>query len=238
MGKLLAQLRSQWIGILALFVALGGTAYAAATIGSAQIVDNSVASVDLRDGDVRSVDVRNDSLNGGGLLSQDIGADALTGEDIEEASLGPVPRASQAGDANRLDGKDFSAFNVRELLDEPGPLPLERTFTSEGGALMIFASGSGYRGAGGSILPGRIAMRVFLDGTWIGTASVYTNERDSHKAFVDDVTVVAAAAGEHTLSLQPWVAPECNTAGEQEGDNCTGTDANDNFNATVLEIPG
>jgi len=61
---------------LALFVALGGTAYAAATIGSAQIVDNSI----------KSVDVRNDSSLGGGL----------TGADIKESTLSGVASANVA----------------------------------------------------------------------------------------------------------------------------------------------
>jgi len=36
------------VAYVALFVALGGSAYAAATIGSAQVVDDSLRSVDLK----------------------------------------------------------------------------------------------------------------------------------------------------------------------------------------------
>ena len=36
------------VAYLALFVALGGTAYAAATIGSAEIKDNSIRGKDIR----------------------------------------------------------------------------------------------------------------------------------------------------------------------------------------------
>jgi hypothetical protein len=36
------------ISVLALFIALGGVGYAATTIGSKQIANNSVASQDLR----------------------------------------------------------------------------------------------------------------------------------------------------------------------------------------------
>jgi hypothetical protein len=52
------------VATLALVLALGGTAYAAATIGSSEVIDNSLRSVDLRDGKygVRSVDVRDRSL--------------------------------------------------------------------------------------------------------------------------------------------------------------------------------
>jgi hypothetical protein len=52
------------VALLALFIALGGSAYAAEKIriGSAQIIDNSVRSVDLRNNDVQSADVRDGSL--------------------------------------------------------------------------------------------------------------------------------------------------------------------------------
>src|SRR3954465_3440625 len=61
------------VAYLALTAALSGVAYAAGTVGSKDIVDNSIQSVDLKDGAaVRGVDVVNDSL---------------TGADISERSL-------------------------------------------------------------------------------------------------------------------------------------------------------
>ena len=42
--------RQHHIGLLALFIALGGTAWAAATINGKDVVDNSLKSVDLKDG--------------------------------------------------------------------------------------------------------------------------------------------------------------------------------------------
>ena len=54
---------SNVVSTLALVVALGGgTAYAAARIGSADIIDNSVQSRDLRDGNVRGRDVLDGSI--------------------------------------------------------------------------------------------------------------------------------------------------------------------------------
>lgn len=50
------------VALLALFVALGGSSYAALRIGSGQIVNNSVRSKDIRNNDVRSRDIRNFSL--------------------------------------------------------------------------------------------------------------------------------------------------------------------------------
>lgn len=56
--------------LLALFVALGGTAYAVATVGSDDIIDGSVRSIDLRNNDVRSGDVLNEGLTGADIKNQ------------------------------------------------------------------------------------------------------------------------------------------------------------------------
>jgi hypothetical protein len=105
LARLLAHLQRQWMGALALFLVLtGGVAYAANTIGSSDIIDESILSQDVKNGEVktadigtnqvRSADVRNDSLAGGGL----------TGADINESGLGIVPNADQ------LDGTDSTGF--------------------------------------------------------------------------------------------------------------------------------
>lgn len=72
------------VAYLALFVALGGSSYAALRVGSAQIVDNSIRSKDIRNNSVRGKDVRRDTL---------------TGADIKESRLGVVPQAANAANA-------------------------------------------------------------------------------------------------------------------------------------------
>ena len=96
--RLRAHLRQNVVAYLALFVALGGTgAYAANTIRSADVVDNSLKSIDLKDDvAVRSSDVRDDSEAGGGLRGADIAPNTLTGRDIAEPTLGRVPSSTSA----------------------------------------------------------------------------------------------------------------------------------------------
>ncbi len=87
---------------IALFLALsGGVAWALAS--------NTVKSKHIVNDQVKSVDVRDDSLSGGGL----------TGADIREDTLGEVPQAfaadnaqaaEQADNAGLLDNKDSSDF--------------------------------------------------------------------------------------------------------------------------------
>jgi hypothetical protein len=57
------------VAYLALFVALGGTAYAAATITGADVVNGSLTGADLRNSSVRSADVK-------GITGADLGAGA------------------------------------------------------------------------------------------------------------------------------------------------------------------
>jgi hypothetical protein len=80
--KLQAHFRHQFIGYLALFVALGGTAYAAATIGSSDIQNNAVRSRHIKDGEVKNHDLAANSVGtgkviDGSLLKQDFKAGQL-----------------------------------------------------------------------------------------------------------------------------------------------------------------
>jgi hypothetical protein len=72
------------VAVLALFVALGGSSYAALKIGSKQIRNNSVRTGDLRNNDIRSRDIRNNTI---------------LGRDVSESSLGKVPNAAAADTA-------------------------------------------------------------------------------------------------------------------------------------------
>jgi hypothetical protein len=76
---------------IALFIALGGTAYAAATIGSEQVMNESLLTQDLKDNAaVKSRDVADSNVSGGGLTSPDIRRNALTGGEINESTLSGV----------------------------------------------------------------------------------------------------------------------------------------------------
>jgi hypothetical protein len=116
------------LALLALFLSLGGSSYAALRVSSADIVDNSVRSKDLRNNGVRSRDVRNGAVRSadvrnGGLQGRDMQANSITGTAVRESSLGAVPAARDAlmlagkpaaaylgGDAATLGGKPASAF--------------------------------------------------------------------------------------------------------------------------------
>ena len=80
-------IRSNLIGLLALFVALGGTAYAVT-----KAPKNSVVSSSIKKGQVKSSDLANGAATGAKLGASSVDSskfadNALTGADIDESSL-------------------------------------------------------------------------------------------------------------------------------------------------------
>jgi len=66
--RLARHVRANTVAYLALFVALGGTgAYAANTIGSSDVIDESLLSQDLKNGEVKTADLANASVAVGKL---------------------------------------------------------------------------------------------------------------------------------------------------------------------------
>lgn len=90
------------VATIALFIALGGTGYAVATVGSKQIRNNSIRSVDVRDNKLTSRDIRRRSLSG-----TDFGANRIGGNAIKESTLGQVPSAARADTVGGFSGEDL-----------------------------------------------------------------------------------------------------------------------------------
>jgi hypothetical protein len=66
-GRLLAHLRQQWIGVIALVALSGGTAYAldgSNTVFSDDIVDGAVKTADIGSGQVRTQEIANGKVQG------------------------------------------------------------------------------------------------------------------------------------------------------------------------------
>ena len=80
---------------LAVFIALGGSSYAALRIGSRQIVDNGIRSKDIRNNEVTSSDVRNRSLQAKDFKAGQL-AKGAKGDPGAKGDLGP-PGPSVAG---------------------------------------------------------------------------------------------------------------------------------------------
>lgn len=112
-------------------------------------------------------------------------------------------------------------FDVTQVFNsKAGGLPVSAAFSSQGGTLLIFASGSGWS----ADVARQIGMQIQIDSAIKGYAKSFTNETGSHKVFSANPLVVSGiAAGPHTLALVALAS--------------TSTDGNDFFNVTVLELP-
>jgi len=89
------------VATLALFVALGGTGYAALklprnSVGNKQIRAGSVTNTKLGAGSVSRTKLRRNAVTSGAVA-----ANALTGNDVSEKTLGIVQKAARAFDADR-----------------------------------------------------------------------------------------------------------------------------------------
>jgi len=146
--------------------------------------------------------------------------------------------------ADKLDGKDQRAFaDVSELgadqvvVHGPGPLPVEGTYTSDGGTLVTMASGSGYRRGSSDEPSGRIGMLVKVNGFVAGKANGFAEAENISEVFVGTNTVVTGLhAGTYTIRLEDDYDEDCDTADETTSTYCTGTNTHDNFAVTVVEL--
>jgi hypothetical protein len=95
------------VALIALFVALGGSSYAAIKIGAGDLKRGAVGSRAIADNSVRSKDVRNGTVAG-----KDVKDDSLTNADIDnrDRQASAAGTAANAANANELDGLDSTAF--------------------------------------------------------------------------------------------------------------------------------
>jgi hypothetical protein len=113
-AKVAGYIRQHHLGLVAIFLALSGTAYAANTVGSADIINESILSQDVKNGEVKIADigqgavatdeiannqVRTSDIGDGQVTTGDVNNDNLTGGDIAPNSLkgADVDEGSLAG---------------------------------------------------------------------------------------------------------------------------------------------
>jgi hypothetical protein len=81
--------RQQLVGYLALFVALGGTAFAAVTVTGASVENGSLTGTDVKNNSLHGRDIQ-------GIHGQDIAADAVNSDEIEDHSIRAFDLAADA----------------------------------------------------------------------------------------------------------------------------------------------
>ena len=174
----------------ALFVALGGTSYALITVGSRDVVNNSLRSADLRNNSIRGMDVRDR-----GLRARELERNSLGGGVIKESSLGAVPRAREA---DRLGGATQDDLRVRCPVDtlakagvciEDAPRPASGFFAATS------VCDSVGRGLPSMAQLERLAVSRPLSPTGEWTSNVYRNPDNGVDAFDQLETVILTGGG-------------------------------------------
>ena len=107
-------------GTVLVLVATTGTAYAAATIGSADIIDDSIRSVDLKNETIKSVDILNGTVRSadvmdGNLTSADIADGTITSLDVLDGSLLSADLAAgavRASDLGTITQRSATSANI------------------------------------------------------------------------------------------------------------------------------
>lgn len=122
------------LSTIALFVALGGSAYAFVITG-ANVKNNSLTGADIRD--VKGSDIRNYSITGKDIGKDKLGRVPIKEERLDASKLGKVKSAADADGVGGATAKRFDAFTLdsggsRELLRQ-GQLVLTARCTANGG---------------------------------------------------------------------------------------------------------
>ncbi len=234
--------------VLALVLGAATTALAGTGVGATFNLGkvNSVSALSSLVGSTAGPMLKVDNNGTGAALDLQVGPSTTP---PEQKAAAPMTVDSQARVANlnadKIDGKDSSAFapasgfGAAEVIDTSGAYVPEGTYTSKGGTLVISASGSGFRSATYNKTHGRIGSSLKVNGVERGRLVAFTNEMNSHRAFVaDQVVVRGLPAGTHEIELDHLWDPNCAKPEETSSDFCTYFDGNDFFRVTVLELPG
>lgn len=136
MNPALRYLRRHHLGLVALFVALGGTSYAAATlprnsVGANQIRANAVSSSEVKDGSLRARDFRSADLPRG--------ATGATGSQGPAGPQGPKGDAGATGPQGPAGAAESLAVRVRQTADTQS---VASTATGSAMAPIVFADAS------------------------------------------------------------------------------------------------
>jgi hypothetical protein len=120
LARLRDHLRHQPVAYLALFVALGGTgAYAAETIGTDDVINDSLLSEDIKNATLTGGDLREGTIGSGrvaddALTSTDVKDDTLTAADIKNGAIGSSDIAANSLGGGRITDNSLKGTDIQE----------------------------------------------------------------------------------------------------------------------------
>jgi len=161
------------VALIALFVALGGSSYAAVKIGARDIqrgavgtraiANNSIRSADIHDATVSGADVKDDSLTNADIDNTNLSAKtaetagrATTATTATSAST--ASNAANADNAGKLDGLDSTDFTRPTCTSQTGALKGIVTIAASPAFSGSFTAVPGYNCSGQSVEARRLSM--------------------------------------------------------------------------------
>lgn len=172
--------------------AVSGAKIADGAIGAAKIAEGAIGDPALVDGAVGARALADGSITPGKVV-----ADSLTGDQIDESTLGTVPSAQTAEVAKSVEGLDLSALGlavqpVRESSDG-GPASVKGPIVAacpEG--TQVVSGGASLVGPEGETVPFALTSSTISGNGWQATAQTTT---DTQAGWRLDVTALCASQG-------------------------------------------
>jgi hypothetical protein len=155
------------VALLALFVALGGSSYAAVKIGARDIQRGAVGTRAIANNSIRSADIHDATVSGA-----DVKDDSLTNADIDNANLSAkraetaahattatrAGNATNADNAGKLDGLDSTDFTRPACASPTGALKGVVTIAASPAFSGTFTAVPGHNCSGQSVEARRLSM--------------------------------------------------------------------------------
>ena len=197
-------LRRNTIALLALFIALSGTTYAATalarnSVGTLQLKNSAVTAAKIKKNAVTNPKIAANAVTGAKVKN-----DSLTGADLLESSLAKVPsatsadNATSAGNAANLGGVAAAGYTRTDCGVTTGQIKgFARVIASAGFSSTFTTTGvTGYSCSGGSVEARRVAQghyRVRFNGTTLSQGVATSQDVDTGLNF--DFVVMGQVAG-------------------------------------------
>ena len=211
------------VALLALFVALGGSSYAAVKIGARDITRGAVGTRAIANNSVRSADIHNAAVSG-----LDVKDDSLTNADIDNTNLSALTaksadtaitatsadtatkatKADSADNAGKLDGLDSADFTRPACTSQTGALKGAVTIAASPGFSSSFTAVPAYNCSGQSVEARRQSMGRY-DIRFNGSPSTTVVATPIVAGFkTDQISVTNTGPGQFTIYvLDPLPAP-------------------------------
>ena len=194
-----AFIRKNVTGLIAIFIALGGTAYANNEWTGANIVDGSLTSLDYKDDNIRSLDVRDATLRAGDLAPDAIPSDDECGaffvcfsstkiadRAVGASEISPGAVGTSEAAPNSLTGSDINESTLGPF-GLPGPVSL--TFADDDTGQIC----NGYCTEG--------SLKFIPPGTYllIGKIDTYQTDHSANVSWVDCQLVAGSDSATHDV---------------------------------------